>query len=303
MKQAINLKQSNRVTIFLMTEKGFVSLKAIANQYKHLIDLVVIGSDKAIKNDYTNEIIEYCLHSNIPYICRNDFKEVKSEFVLAISWRWIIHHPKDKLIIFHDSILPKYRGFAPLVNCLINGETEIGVSAILGAPEFDTGEIIAQSKLSIKYPLKINEAIKINNANYISCLMKVLNNLSLGIPLLAEIQNEVKATYSCWRDDDDYQIDWNRSAKFIKRFIDSVGFPYKGAVTTYDNKFLRIYDAEEVSDVFIENRDVGKVLFVKDGKPIVICGTGLLKITDASYENSTQDLSFFPLKKFRIRFR
>lgn len=303
MKQAINPTQSNRVTLFLMTEKGLVSLKAIADQYKHLIDLVVIGSDKAIENDYSNEIIEYCLHSNIPYIRRIDFTEITSEFVLAISWRWMIHHPKDKLIIFHDSILPKYRGFAPLVNSLINGETEIGVSAIFGALEFDTGDIIAQSKLSVEYPLKINDAIKINNINYINCIMKVLNNLSLGIPILSEIQNELEATYSCWRDDEDYQIDWNRSAKFIKRFIDSVGFPYKGAATTYDNKFLRIYDAEEVSDVFIENRDVGKVLFVKDGMPIVICGTGLLKITDASYENSKDGLSFFPLKKFRIRFR
>ena len=78
---------------------------------------------------------------------------------MAVSWRWMIKHPKNKLIVFHDSILPKYRGFAPLVNMLINGEKEIGVSAIFGADEYDS-EIISE-KTTISYPIKIQKPFRL----------------------------------------------------------------------------------------------------------------------------------------------
>ena len=56
-----------------------------------------------------------------------------------------------------------------------------------------------------------------------------------------------------------------------------------------------------IDDVKIENRDVGKIIFIKDGYPVIVCGKGLLKITEAVYLNDAK--SIFPLKKFRIRLR
>jgi methionyl-tRNA formyltransferase len=285
-----------------MTEKGYEFLRETATKYKSLFNLIVVGNDKLIQKDYEEEIINLCVKENIDYIKRAEFTEVKSVYAIAISWRWLIKHSAEKLIVFHDSPLPKYRGFAPLVNGLINGEDEIGVTAIFGANEFDTGDIIAQSKSKITYPITISEAIQKNNKNYFNCADLVLNKLLHGESISASKQVEAEASYSVWRDEEDYKIDWSKSSEAIRRFIDAVGFPYKSASTICDGKLIRIFKAEEYTDVSIENRHNGKVLFVSEGKPVVICGKGLLKITEAHIEDDGKTVPFFPLSKFRIRF-
>ena len=61
-------------------------------------------------------------------------------------------------------------------------------------------------------------------------------------------QEEEKATYSLWRNEDDYLIDWNNTSKQIKRFIDAVGSPYKSASSYINNKKVRIIAANEYPD-------------------------------------------------------
>ncbi len=292
-----------KLTLFLMTEKGLYFLQNTHEKFKNLFECVVVGSDKCLQNDYESEIIKLCIRANIPFVKRADFNEIRTEYALAISWRWLIKHPLNKLIIFHDSLLPKYRGFSPLVNALINGEQQIGVSAIFGSDDFDTGAVIAQSRSDISYPITIKKAISIVNKNYIDCANIVLQILLDNNEFKTTFQNEEESTYSVWRDEYDYAIDWRRSSKEIRRFIDAVGHPYKGASTKLDDATVRILAAEEVHDVKIENRDPGKVLFVDGGKPIVICGSGMIKIIDAWMEGGSENLkSLFPLPKFRIRF-
>jgi methionyl-tRNA formyltransferase len=74
---------------------------------------------------------------------------------MAVSWRWLIDHPAEQLIVFHDSLLPRYRGFEPLVTSLVNGETRIGVAALFGASEFDTGDVIVQSATASRIPSRL----------------------------------------------------------------------------------------------------------------------------------------------------
>ena len=297
----ITPSQKKSITLFLMTEKGYEFLRETAPKYKSLISQVVVGNDKSLLKDFEAEIINFCDQENIDCVKKSDFEKVASEYVIAISWRWLIKHPTEKLIVFHDSPLPKYRGFAPLVNALINGEKEIGVSAIFGASDFDTGDIIAQSKSNITYPVTIADAIQLNNKNYLECAQLVLDKLLCGDEIKATKQVASEASYSVWRDEDDYRIDWSQESSDIRRFIDAVGFPYKGATTLFDGKLLRILEAEEFSDMNIENRHCGKVLLVNGGKPIVICGKGMLKITRAHIDEDGKQIPFFPLRKFRIR--
>jgi methionyl-tRNA formyltransferase len=293
---------SKGVTLFLMTEKGYEFLKLALKKYKSLIEIVVVGSDESLQKDFEKEIIQLCESEQINFIKRKDLSEIKSQYAMAVSWRWMIDHPADQLIIFHDSPLPKYRGFAPLVNALINGEKEIGVSAIFGASDYDEGDLIYQSISKISYPLKIDEAIRINNINYLKCAEKVFTSLLNSEPLQASKQIESDASYSVWRDEDDYCIDWNKSSSEIRRFVDALGFPYKGALTSYQGKRLRILDVEEFEDVVVENRHCGKVLFVKHDKPVVICGKGMLKINHVILEEGNELKPFLPLQKFRVKF-
>ena len=64
-------------------------------------------------------------------------------------------------------------------------------------------------------------------------------------------QNHSNATYSLWRSQEDYFIDWSQSATQIKRFIDSVSFPYSGACTSINNITYRVLEGEVIDDVII----------------------------------------------------
>jgi methionyl-tRNA formyltransferase len=288
------------LTLFVMTEKGLAFAEQAVSQFKNIIAEVVIGQDAATTNDYSAEIAEVCAKAGIKHCLRKDFQGITSEYAMAISWRWLIDHPAQKLIVFHDSLLPKYRGFAPLVNALINGESKVGVSAIFGASEYDRGDIIHQTSMPIRYPITIAQAITAVNECYLHSGMAVLKTLSSGEPLTAKAQDHGEASYSLWRDDEDYRIDWSQSARKIRRMIDAVGEPYKGALCRVDGVAARVIAAEDLEDVQIENRTAGKVIFVEEGLPVVVCGTGLLKITTCVADESGATL--LPLTKFRVRF-
>lgn len=292
------------LTIFAMTLRGKILISKIVNDYgANFIKLVVGSRDRNIANDYYDEIKQLCKENNIAFKDRKDAIKTETAFAIAVAWRWLIEVDSNtKLIVFHDSILPRYRGFAPLVNSLINKETEIGVTALFADAEYDKGDIIFQSKASISYPIKINDAIAINNNNYEKCASHICNLIKLNKPIFAVKQNEEEATYSLWRDEDDYIINWNKTAEEIKRFIDATGYPYAGASTMLDGQKIRILDAEIYPDKKIVNRDAGKIIEIVDGKPVIVCGVGLLKINEASYNQETAT-SIFPLKKFRLRLK
>ncbi|HHC6499470.1 TPA: formyltransferase family protein [Vibrio parahaemolyticus] len=293
-----------KIVLHAMTKKGYEVAILLFEKYREIVDFLVIGKDKNIKDDYSENLRLLAVNYGVQYYYHNDTYTIPQEsYVLAVSWRWMIRDVEDnKLIVFHDSILPRYRGFAPLVNSLINGEHEIGVTALFGSDEYDKGDIIAQATSFIGYPIKLSDAIEVNNLNYIKLADLIFHSLSSGREIKASQQDESLATYSIWRDESDYEIDWNQSSEYIQRFIDSVGHPYSGAITNVDENKVVILDAEVVQDVVCEHRHVGKVIFVENGCPVVICGKGLLKITKAVVKEENQVRDFLPINKFRMKF-
>lgn len=286
---------------FLMTQKGFDVLNSlITSKQTQFIDFICIGKDSNLEDDCSDKIKELCEIHSIAYFFKESLSEKKlnSDFYIAISWRWLLDLPN--LIIIHDSILPKYRGFAPLVNMLINGENEIGATALFASNEYDKGDIIAQEKTAIQYPITIAEAINVVSNSYVNLVNQILSQ-SISNSFKPKQQNESEATYSLWLDQEDYFIDWNWTAEKIKRKIDACGFPYDGAKTILENDIIVIEKAEEEQDVQIENRTVGKVIFVKDNCPIIVCGKGLLRLTAAKNVNTKENI--LPLSKFRLKFK
>lgn len=297
------MQNDNKIVLYIMTGKGYEVLRSLLTR-KEVIEYIVIGQDKKIENDFSSDIENLCKLNSIKFFHRGNEPELDEKYyVFSISWRWMIEHPQNQLIVFHDSILPKYRGFAPLVNMLINGEDKIGVSAIFGASEYDKGEIIAQKTTNISYPIKISEAIEINNVNYLNLVEIIVAKIANGEDLNSAPQDESQVSYSIWRDHEDYYIDWTKSADEIKRLIDAIGYPYLGARSRILNGYdVVVEDAEIFEDVYCELRHVGKVIFVEEGMPVVICGSGLLKITKASYMEEDTREPFLPMKSFRLRF-
>ena len=289
------------ITLYLLNKKGYEVLNALTTSEKYLksIDLVVGAKDEGNDEDFYDEIRSLCETYNINYIDRNNKFAAKSKYSLAIGWRWLINDEKN-LIVIHDCFLPKYRGFSPIVNMLINGENYLGATAIWATDKMDEGNILFQKKVNISYPLKIQKAIEIIAGLYVEIVLKMMNlileNQKLkGVPQIAN-----DATYSIWRNEFDYFIDWTKDASEIVRFIDAVGYPYEGAKTKTENgEVIRVIESAEVNNIISEIYAPGKLLMFDDKDPVILCGKNaikLLKVLDINNEP-------FLFKKFRTRLK
>jgi len=294
-----------RIVLYLLGQKGYQVLNAaIMGGYKEIVALVIVGRDKNVHKDFADEIIDYCKRYGIQ--CRERTEDIQhvSQYetytVIAAGWRWLIGEPYRQIIVFHDSLLPKYRGFNPLVSALLNHDTEVGVTAIIADKDYDCGDIVDSKSIMLKYPIKVSEVINAISKSYFELARGILDKFRDVAVLSGERQDEEQASYSVWRDDEDYQIDWTNSAESIVHFIDCLSFPYKGASALYEEKRIRILEASTIPDIEIVNRDVGKVIFVSESRPIVICGTGLLRIDIAVDE---QGKSVLPFNSFRTRLK
>jgi len=289
------------VTLFAMTQKGHAVVETLATKFPSLVSAVVSARDPGIAKDYYSEIQDLCRRSNIPFHDRTEFFSIRTKYAIAVSWRWIIECGSSALVVFHDSLLPRYRGFNPLVTALINGDETVGVTALFATHQYDRGDIVAQSSSSLVYPITIKRAIETTLENYEALALLLGKNIAEGRELKGTPQADAEATYSLWRDEEDYFVDWNASASRIRRFVDAVGYPYKRAAARLDGRIVRIVQSETMEDVPIINRTPGKVIFIVDSKPVVVCGDGLLKITDLVDDETRASL--LPLCRFRMRFK
>ena len=292
---------SKNVAFYLLGSKGLIVLKDFLQKFTSInINCVVIGEDQSVENDYSKDIIELCIENRISFYKRKDVIIFNSNLIFVVGWRWIINQNQEKLIVLHDSLLPRYRGFNPLVTALLNNDREIGVTALFAAKEYDRGEIIKQKSIIIDYPIKLIEVINKISEIYSEIINEIFYDFLQNNKIKSIKQDESKASYSLWRDEYDYKIDWRKSAAYISRFIDSVGYPYSGAQTTFEDKTCIIIDSEAIEDVLIENRTVGKIIFIENGFPIIVCGQGLLKIKQMKNKETNENM--LPMSKFRARF-
>lgn len=288
---------------FLLGQKGYQVLASVLGSYGAHIQAVIVGHDQAIQDDFSALIIAKCNDYGIRWIEREDSQGVLADFhgyKFAIGWRWLIEDTNN-LIVFHDSLLPKYRGFAPLVNALIQGESRLGASALFATTHYDTGDIIDQKSFEANYPLKIMDAITKVGLLYVEMAHNIMDCLLQEGILPRKKQDESLATYSLWRNARDYFINWYWNADKIARFVDAVGFPYQGAKSYANGQVVTIHHVSPIPDVTIQDREnaVGKILFIEDGLPVIVCHTGLLKIIQLTdkYGNN-----LLPVKIFRTIF-
>jgi methionyl-tRNA formyltransferase len=194
-----------------------------------------------------------------------------------VGWQYLLKEPSTSIVVFHDSLLPRYRGFTPTVTALLNGEPKIGVTALYPGTEADSGPIIAQTEVRVAYPIRIQSALTLQAEAMVDLACAIVKQSQSGT-LSCRPQDEHQATYSLWRDDRDYYIDWSRSSVEIRRFVDAVSYPYSGARTRLGSEPVVVDEATEVGDLNFEVRDVGKVCRLDEGRPIVVCGAGLLRL-------------------------
>ena len=164
------------------------------------------------------------------------------DLMLVVSWRYLIpaeiyRRPMRGTFILHDSLLPRYRGFAPTVWAILNGEAETGVTLFEIAETVDSGDIVAQQAVAIAPDDTITEVIERVTQAYVSVLEAQLPALLDGtagrIP-----QDQTQATFTCKRLPDDNRIDWTQPTAAIYNLIRATTKPYPGAFTSLDGRKL-----------------------------------------------------------------
>lgn len=291
------LASSNKVKILAAGLKGLRAIQGVKEKTDDVF--VVIGKDVHVKNDFSGEIELFCKKEEIQY--SYDMSDGDNDFGLAIAAGWqrmIYDMPSSALIVFHDSLLPRYRGFNPLVTALLNKDRFIGVTALSAADKYDCGDIIHQLKIPVEYPILIEDAIrKVGDSYYV--VAKTIYDLFIRNELKGTPQDEALATYSLWRDSDDYAINWSMDAEQIQLLVNSVGYPYLGASTSVNGELIRVKSATLVKDLIIENRTPGKIIYFDGNMPVVVCGKGLLRLDCLE----TNDGDLMVITKLRTRFK
>jgi len=153
----------------------------------------------------------------------------------------VLEIPIYGAINIHASLLPKYRGPAPIQWAIIKGETETGVTTMLMDKGLDTGEILLTSTVPI-HPddtaESLHDRLAVVGAKLLKKTLTRIENKTLQpIP-----QEHAKATYAPMLKKKDGHIDWSCSSNQIEQFIRGMT-PWPGAYTFYGNKRLKIYKA------------------------------------------------------------
>jgi len=210
--------------------------------------------------------------------------------LFMVSWRYLVPravYGQARLgaFAFHDSLLPAYRGFAPSVWAILNGDDHTGVTLFEVAEGVDTGPIVAQKRVPIDPGDTIADVLPRVTRTYLDVLNEQLPALLAGNAPRAA-QDDRLATYTCRRIPDDNRIDWAMPAHTIFNLIRAVTAPYPGAFTAFNGRKLTVWGAQRLPDCppYI-GRIPGRIVEVRPGAgSVVLTGDGALLLTSVQVE-------------------
>jgi methionyl-tRNA formyltransferase len=259
---------------------------------------VVTQPDKPFGRGYTLKappVKEAALAKNIPVYQPESLKKVYFEQTLnelcpdaiivvaygKILYPYIIRNPKFGCINVHGSILPEYRGAAPMQRAIIEGKKETGVTIMKMDNGLDTGDMLYIARC----PIEENDNFEIIHDRLAAlgadALIHTLDALARG-EIVAEKQNDALSTYAAKIENEDCSLDFTRSARALHDQIRGLS-PFPLALCRHRDKRLKVIASIVVDDKKIGGES-GTVLSVANGKIEVACGEGILAITSLQPE-------------------
>ena len=267
---------------------------------KHEIIGVFTKVDKINKRGKKIEYLpvkQYAIDKNIPIYqpnslkdeeTKNIIKELNPDLIVVVAYgkiipKDIIDMPKFGIINVHSSLLPRFRGAAPINAALMAGDEKSGVTIMYVAEGLDTGNIILAKETPITEEDNfetLHDRLKFLGAE---ALDEAVNLIEKGenesIP-----QDETLATFVKPFKKEDLKIDWNKSKEEIFNFVRGIS-PVPCAWTMDEDKLLKVYEVKKYDKVY-ENGVNGEIVDKVKGKgPVVKVMGGSLIITSAKPES------------------
>ena len=191
---------------------------------------------------------------------------------------YILNYPRYGCINVHASLLPKYRGAAPIQRAVLNGDDETGVCIMKMEKGLDTGDIISVKSTAIgEYETSgelFDRLAKIGG----DLLVRTIKDIETGNAVYTK-QDDEKSTYAEKITKETACIDWEKSSTEISKQICAMN-PFPGAYTTYMGDTLKIYEAEKTEG---EGKP-GQILGIEKKKGLkVACKDGAIFIKTVQF--------------------
>ncbi|MDI6801085.1 MAG: methionyl-tRNA formyltransferase [Thermodesulfovibrionales bacterium] len=275
------------------------SLKTLIDE-KEEISLVVTQPDRAKGRGHiisAPPVKGIALSNNIevaqPFSIRDkDFyrklTDISPEFIIVVAYGKIL--PKEILLIpkygcinVHASLLPKYRGAAPIQWALINGEKTTGVTTMLMDKGLDTGDIFLQAELQIQIDDNIDTLSEKLSELGAKTLIKTINGIRTG-SIKATPQTD-EASYAPPLKKDDGRIQWNRTSDGLFNFIRGM-HSWPSAYCYLNEERIKIIRVrrQKTEDRGQRKAVPGRVVKASHGELIVETGNGFLSIEELQPE-------------------
>lgn len=175
-----------------------------------------------------------------------ELKSVNPDFIVVVAYgqilpKEVLQIPKYGCINLHASLLPEYRGAAPINWCIINGETETGNTTMFMDEGLDTGDILLNSRINITDNMTAGELHDILMEDGADLVVRTLEGVK-SQDIKGKKQGKPTTEYAKMLNKHMANINWNLDAVSIKNFIRGLN-PWPVAYTTYKRKNMKIYSS------------------------------------------------------------
>ncbi|MBU9825556.1 bifunctional UDP-4-amino-4-deoxy-L-arabinose formyltransferase/UDP-glucuronic acid oxidase ArnA [Rahnella perminowiae] len=282
-----------KAIVFAYHDIGCVGLQALVDA-GYDVQAVFTHTDSPNENQFFSSVARQGAELDLPVYAPEDvnhplwvdrIRALQPDIIFSFYYRNMLSEEILSLapqggFNLHGSLLPRYRGRAPVNWTLLNGETETGVTLHKMVKRPDAGDIVGQRKVAItaddtalKLHAKVREAAK-------ALLTDVLPEMKAGNLTLTP-QDETQASYFGRRTAADGEIHWHKSATEINNLIRAVTEPYPGAFSYLGQRKLTVWRARPLTTQ--HDKQPGTVL---SSDPLTIaCGEGALEILAGQSEN------------------
>ena len=226
--------------------------------------------------------------------------ELQPDLIVVVAYGKILPEnvlklPKLGCINVHGSLLPEYRGAAPIQWAVIDGKEKTGITTMYMDKGLDTGDMLLKEEVPISFDETAGELYERLSKIGANLLIKTLKNIENEI-IKREKQDDLKATYAKILTKELSMIDWNKSALDIHNLVRGLN-PWPVASTVLDGKTLKTYKTKLASAV------VSKPGIVLSESPFIVsCGNNTaIEILELQMENKKRMQSDAFLRGYKIK--